>query len=333
MLSTLALALACCTARENGPPPLSSPTFDKALLILQKDAHDADPTVRANCIEALQVSADPRAAEIIEQGLHDDEWVVRFAAAMAAGVRKLDTVRPVLNTLVEHDPSGSVRAGCIYALHQMGDSRHMSELFQLLQRLDAPTRANTAMVLGSIGENGAIPILQMAADDRDIRVKFEITRALARLGDENSVKVVDSWALNKFSEDQLNAMIVAKDLDPNAGRNILLLGLQGPPNEFPKDFTDRDKNTVRNLTLQRQLLAAASMARLGDGSGAQIALDNLKNPEPRFRALAVLALGEMMTSFKAPRLDSMLSDADPGVRRAAAAAVVKIYARAAKGKL
>jgi len=58
--------------------------------------------------------------DIIEQGLHDPEWVVRFAAAMAAGQRKAAEVRPVLNTLVTTDPNLSVRAGCVYALRRLG---------------------------------------------------------------------------------------------------------------------------------------------------------------------------------------------------------------------
>lgn len=329
MLSPLMLLLAACGNPQSGPPPLSSPTFDKALLLLRDEARSPDATVRANCIEALQVSRDPRAVEIIEQGLHDEEWVVRFAAAMASGVQKADVARPVLNTLVVHDPSGSVRAGCIYALHQFGDDTHMSDLAILIERPDSPTRANTALVLGMLGNRSAIPLLQANRNDRDIRVKFEITRALARLGDEPSLHVVEGWSLNRFSEDQLNAMTVARDIDPAIGHNILLLGMEDPPKEFPAGFTEADKDAVRKLTLQRQLLAAASLAKLKDNKGAKLAIDNLNNTDARFRELSLFVLGELLNSWQVPGIDYTLQDPDDRVRLAAATAVMKIYARAA----
>ena len=99
-LLALPLSLSRCGLPGNDPEPLSSGTFEKALVILQTQAHAGSAEARANCVEALQASPDPRAMDIIEQGLHDGEWVVRFAAAMAAGQRKADGVRPVLNTLV-----------------------------------------------------------------------------------------------------------------------------------------------------------------------------------------------------------------------------------------
>jgi HEAT repeat protein len=91
-----------------------------------------------------------------------------------------------------------------------------------------------------------------------------------------------------------------------------------------------DKEQVHLLTVRRQLVAARSLAKMRDGSGSTVALDNLKSPVPGVRALAALALGDMLTSWQAPGLDPELDDPDEGVRRAAAAAVIKIYARAAQ---
>lgn len=324
-------ALAACEPVQEAPP-LSSPTFDRALAILQTQASSPDPTIRANCIEALQVSHDPRATDIIEQGLHDKEWVVRFAAAMAAGKGKLSAVRPVLNTLVGHDPDGSVRVACIYALRQLGDSAHMSELAVALDSKEPSTRANAALVLGMLGDGSAIPLLQIHGDDPDVRVKSEITAALARLGDEASQQVIVAWAVEKFAEDQWNAMVVCDDLPPRIATSPLLLGLEDvPPGKLPADV---DPEQVRELTIRRQLVAARSLAKMKYNvrRAAEVAIDNLKNPSPALRALAVLALGDMLSSTDAPKIDNMLDDADPKVRLAAAAAVINIYARAAQNQ-
>lgn len=333
-LSLAALALGtvlpgCMQSSNDGPPPLSSPTFDRALALLQTQAHSPDPAVRSECIEALQVSRDPRAMDIIEQGLHDDDPGVRFSAAMAAGKRKASIVRPVLNTLVVHDPNGSVRAACIYALRQLGDDTHMSDLAATLDDPDSSTRANTALVLGMIGDPSAIQLLKTRKNEEDIRVKFELTSALARLGDEPSQQVIVAWAIDKYAEDQWNAMTVCADLPPEVGTSPLLLGLEDAP---PKLGADVDRNLVQDLTTRRQLVAARSLAKMHNGAGSKVALDNLKSPVPNFRALAALALGEMLTSRQAPGLDPLLSDPDESVRRATAAAIINIYARAAEGQ-
>jgi HEAT repeat protein len=324
MVLAAAGSLGACGKPQKDEEPLSSPTFERAMVVLQTQAHSPDPTVRANCIEALQVSHDPRGLEIIEQGLHDKEWVVRFAAAMAAGQRKAQSMRPVLNTLVTMDPNANVRVGCVYALRRMGDVSHWGDLGMTMESPDPGVRANTALVVGMYGDERDGVLLQRYRNDPDVRVRFEITAALARLGDKEAQKVIVSESVNKFAEDQYNAMEVCGYLPLEVAIDPLLLGLQGPATT-----TAPAAGVPMELTIRRQLIAARSLARLRNGSGAQIALEQLKNPDPGLRALACLALGEMLTGWQAPGLEPLLSDPNDGVQRAAAAAVVKIYARVA----
>jgi len=329
LVLALPLALSRCGAPANDPEPLSSETFEKALAILQVQAHTGNADARANCIEALQVSADPRALEIIEQGLHDPEWVVRFAAAMAAGQRKAAMVRPVLNTLVTTDPNGSVRVGCIFALRRLGDETHMSDLAQTIESPDPAVRANTALALGKMGDDSAIPLLERHRNDDDVRVRFEITAALARLGDETAQKVVASESVNKYAEDQFTAMEVCADLPERVGSSPLLLGLGDAPPKVPPEMAAQ----VAYLTTCRQLVAARSLAKMkyNNERAAELAINNRVSADPQLRALAALALGDMLSSREAVALDKMLEDPEESVRRAAAAAVVDIFARAAKG--
>jgi HEAT repeat protein len=322
----LPLTLSCCGDPRGGGEPLSSGTHEMALAILQTQAHSGDAQARANCMEAMQVTADPRAQEIIEQGLHDAEWVVRFAAAMAAGEQRLAAVRPVLNTMVANDPNLSVRVGCIYALSRLGDDSHVTELGRMMAAPDPAVRANASLVLSKLGP-ASITLLQRYRDDPDVRVRFAITAALARLGDESAMRVIVSECVNKFAEDQFNAMEVCGDLPQYMGNSPLLLGLSDSPTTVPADAPD-----VAYLTTTRQLIAARSLAKMkyNNERAAQLAIENLKNPDPRLRALAALALGDMLTGWEAPALDDLLRDPDESVRRAGAAAVVNIYARAGK---
>jgi HEAT repeat protein len=327
LMLALPVALNGCGNAKDGPEPLSSGTFDEALSILRVQARLGSAEARANCMEALQASRDPRVAEILDRGLHDDEWVVRFAAAMAAGERREGEVRPVVNTLVAHDPNRNVRVGCIYALWRLGDESHVSELGRTIGAAEWSVRANTALVLGKMGPASAA-LLERYREDPDVRVRFAITAALARLGNAKAMNVIVSESVNKYAEDQFNAMEVCADLPLEIGSAPLLAGLGD--GKIPAGLA-RD---AAYLTTCRQLIAARSLAKMRYNSelAAKVAIDHQDNPDPRLRSLAVLALGEMLPSRDAPALDRMLKDADESVRRAAAAAVVNIYARAARPK-
>jgi HEAT repeat protein len=301
---------------------MESPAYVKAVAYLQTQSRSNDPIVRANCIEALQLSRDPRVIAIVEQGLRDEQWVVRFAAAMAAGKRKARVTLPTLETMAGNDPNGSVRVAAIYALKRMDRDTRMSDLAVALDSQDPSTRANAAFVLGLLGDKTALPLLDAHRNDRDIRVRTEVTAALARLGDPAAQQVVVGWAVNRFAEDQYAAMTVCGDLPQNVAESPLLLGLDPVP---PKLSADADPAMVKDLTTRRQLVAARSLAKLRNGSGSKVAIDNLQNPNPNLRGLALLALGEMLTPAQVPGIEPYLDDPDESVRRAAAAAIIHVF--------
>ena len=157
--------------------------LERSIVLLQEEARSKDPATHANAIEALQPCPDARADEAIEQGLHDPEWVVRFASAMAAGKRKNARLLPVVRMMAASDVNESVRVGALYAMHRMGENRYANVLGAMLRSRDPATRANTAFVIGLIGDKGMIPVLRSQGNEEDSRVKFEITAAMARLGD------------------------------------------------------------------------------------------------------------------------------------------------------
>src|SRR5262245_52750699 len=80
-------------------------SLEKSITLLQIQSRSTDAATRANCVEALQRCLDPRATTVVEQGLHDADWVVRFAAAMAIGHRSdAKLYKPLLMDLAAKDP-------------------------------------------------------------------------------------------------------------------------------------------------------------------------------------------------------------------------------------
>ena len=56
-----ALGLGGCAAEQ----PAGTRNLERAITLLQIQSHSPDPATRANCVEALQPSSDPRAAGVI----------------------------------------------------------------------------------------------------------------------------------------------------------------------------------------------------------------------------------------------------------------------------
>ena len=68
------------------PTPIDMDLRARARAEINSDLEQSDPILRANAIEALQLSSTADEARVgVLQGLNDASVVVRFAAAMAAG--------------------------------------------------------------------------------------------------------------------------------------------------------------------------------------------------------------------------------------------------------
>ena len=320
LLSPVLLSIVSCAAPETDKAKserIAHDALNRAVTLLQLQSQSTDPAIRANCIEALQPSNDPRAEDVIDAGLHDPEWIVRFSAAMATAKRKSVPLRPTLQTLAASDPNDSVRVAAIYSLRKLGDTANMSELAHTLSVDDPATRANTAFVLGLMGDPTAIPLLKSHIREGDNRVRFEITAALARLGDVHAQRSIVALAISKYPDDQCNAMAVCADLPRDVAANPLVnIGL-----------APRGETEEKDAATRRQLIAARSLAKLRSAQGANVATDNVNNADPSLRALAAFALGEMLAPQQVYWLTDQLADPNESVQRAAAAAIVNIWAR------
>lgn len=298
--------------------------MEKAVGELQAQFKSGDAVTRANCVEGLQPLWDPRGTTVIAQALGDEEWVVRFAGAMAAGKRKLEELKPALERMVREDANEGVQVAAVYALRKMGEPGHEEVVRAALANRDPSVRASAAMVIGLRGNSSAMGLLQGRATEQDDRVRMETTVALARLGDAKAQEVITALAISKYHEDQMLAMEVCGDLTDGVSLRALAVGLQDPPKEILEKMTADE----RGLLVRKQLVAARSLARRGSMVGAEVARAHLWDGDGEVRSLAALALGEILSPRGAlQRLGPLLDDKDAAVRRAAAAAVVKAYAR------
>jgi HEAT repeat protein len=233
-------------------------------------------------------------------------------------------LKPALERMVREDGNGGVRVAAVYALRKMAEPGHEEVVRAALADKDPSVRASAAMVIGLRGDSSAMGLLQGRSAERDDRVRMETTVALARLGDAKAQEVITALAISKYHEDQMLAMEVCGDLTDGVSLRALAVGVQEPPREVAEKMSAEE----RELLLEKQLVAARSLARRGSMVGAELARSHLWDGDAEVRALAALALGEILSPRGAlQRLGPLLEDKDAAVRRAAAAAVVRAYAR------
>ena len=325
-VGVMAVLTGCLSATPGGDQVIQghSENLEKAVAYLQTEARSEAPERRAQAIESLQPLKDGRVTAVVEQGLRDPAAMVRFAAAMAAGKRHDVALKPALQELVAKETNGSARVAMIFALEGMGDSTNMSQLPGLLAAPEAYTRADAALALGLMGEKSAIPMLLSRTKDPDVRVRFEITAALARLGDAKAQDVVLGMSVSQYGEDRYMAMAVCPDMHRPEVANVLVAGL-----------TDKDPHDGV-IAGRENMIAARALCRIGDVDNyraGKLALQYAYHrPEPEIRALAILALGEALLPDEEKSVAYFMyqEGEDPRVHLASAAAVVNVWARASK---
>lgn len=305
----------------------SQAILEKAVAILQDQFRNPDAAIRANCLEALQNLRDKRAVSMFELGLHDEAWVVRFAAALAAGRQQATPLKQTLQQMYGRETNENVKVGISFALQRLGDDTRMTHLAVTMKSPDPGVRANTALVLGLLVEKSAFKVLRPARRDTDERVRFEITAAMARLGDMEAEDAILAMSINRFAEANYMALAACPDINRAEVDNVLWRGLH-MRDEF-KNPKPEEKYVLDRTTL----IAARGTVRRGNLTPTLglLVLEYSRSPEPEMRALAALALGEMLYPPEEAPLKRLMEDPDVKVKVAAAAGTINVAVRAAKG--
>jgi HEAT repeat protein len=305
--------------------PLVEPVIDPELLraqaidMLVAAMADADPLMRANAIEGLQLAPD-RLGSLIPGALEDENAGVRFVAAMTVGQLQLAQFVANLRPLLD-DESQSVQAGAMFALVRCGQRVDLTPMATMIRSEDPEVRANVAMILGDLGNTSAIPLIQsalgvhmMQMDPARARiVDLQMAEALVKLGQYYEIEVIRAALFTPAEEGEITALaciITGRLRDNRAAANLLSLaqrtGIRQQPNE------------VR--------IAATYAIALIDPTRApvDVVLPFLDAELPQTRIQAVLTLGVIQDPAWLGAVARLMTDEVPLVRVAAAAAALRI---------
>lgn len=330
-LATLLIAGAAgfaagCTAR---PVVNASQAYVDAMDVLRQATEDLRPQVRTRGLEALAATEGAAAGHYFAQALRDEYAPVQFAAAMAIGDTRYVPARPTLLELAQDEQTPpKLKIAVIYALHQLGDDAHTSQLGQFVHSRDDSVRATAAMIMGRMGERSALgPLRSLWRDEQRDIVRLNVVEAMACLGDEAAIASLEGWTRVQHMEDRIIAVQAFGRIRTVRSMEIVKGALE----------SEGQEPLVRAT-------AAGSLAQLGENSGYKYALRCVTDPvavlqrvRPKdatinpievsnLQSLASLSLGYMKQMDAVPVLKPLLASPDALVRVAAAKAILQLTA-------
>lgn len=294
-----------------------------ALRLLSQAADSTNALLRANATEAMQAARRDEAESIVRLGLADENRGVRFVAAMTVAELEMADLATLVEPLLD-DPSGSVRAAAILALHRTGREVDPTPLSGMLMTNDAELRGNAAMVLGELGNPSAIPMLRSALREplemttvtRQRIVELQIAEAMVKLGRTSELEVIHAALFNPEQQAELVALACQ------------ILGRLGDPTYAPAMENKALTRGRQEQPAEVRLAAATALAHL-DPSKAPISvpLEFVKHDRYELRAYAAASLGWFGDPLALGALRSLLADENPVVQVAAAGSILRITSR------
>jgi len=284
----------------------------EATRIIQEGLADDEPLVRVNAIEVVAATKQVRLMPKVQRLLKDDFVPVRFAAALAVGDLEYCLAESSVNRLLE-DEDKNIKIAAAYALAKLGSTEGLGQILEAIGSNDQSVRANAALLLGKSGDKRALKFLYWALlnEDSDDKVRFNAVEAIAMLGDERIYPKLWAMLISAYADEKAMGVTAMGSLGTAEARNALITML------------DDDILEVR-------LAAAEQLGKFGDTAGEPEVLDvftkNLtsglnKEDRERVNRLTALAIGEVGTERLTKFLPRLLEDESKFVRIAAAKAV------------
>jgi len=314
--------------RDSGPDgtqtltPVSTSTLrERAIEVVEETAQSADPVLRANAAEAASY-LPARLRKVLEASLTDPNPGVRGVGAFAVGKARVSSLSAAVAPLAT-DPVAAVRACGIYGALRTGSSVDRTPLADmLLTDPSASAKRQAVDVIGLLGDASAKPLLRAAAKERfpamppaqTRLLQLQIAQALVRLGDDAQRPVIRA-ALYPSQPEELEAAVLAIQIlgeleDKEAAAQLVSLA----------EYRDRSR---KQYPPEVRLAVAAALARLGMPEGSFVADEYVNHPSPLVRAQVASVYGVTKGRLNGGRLEQLMNAPEPGVRIAAAAAVLQ----------
>jgi hypothetical protein len=160
---------------------------DQLMQDAKKGMADADPRVRAEALDKLRDVNDPKAQEMLIEGLTDPDIRVKIRAIDLLGAQQATPSVPLMTQqLFLRETQAVVKLHIVAALGRIGDSRGTLPVVGYLKEAsDDQSRGTAVFALGEIGDPHATDVLvQTVTNDRNPMVRKLAQESLEKIDGE-----------------------------------------------------------------------------------------------------------------------------------------------------
>lgn len=314
------LASTSSSPEDRAPSGSLAELRNRSVSVLLTLARSGTAEEKAHAIEALRFS-EPDLARLAPEALLDSSPGVRGVTAMAlAKSRSCAATAEVSQLLSDRVPQ--VRASAILSLWRCNRRVDPTPLAGMLRSKNPQERAQAAWVLGEMGEESALSMLQEAARDSMKRVsagaarvtELQIAEARVKLGDEDALTDIRTALLPARNEDLEATAFAAQilgDLNDRGATNSLIA------------LAEYKDNSGKMMPPEVRLAAIGALAKLGQPKGGPLAMELADHADISVRSQAAAVFGVLRSTEYLPTLEKMLDDSSGKVRAAAAMAILQ----------
>ncbi|MBK7860437.1 MAG: HEAT repeat domain-containing protein [Archangiaceae bacterium] len=365
-LCTVAMLTACSGGRDKLLADLQSARPEERALAVKKlaEQHHADDLVlftqaardpvaivRAEAIEALGSSEDPRVVDLLGDLLSDDDDQVQTRAAKALAQVGNDKARSYL--MLQYGRRGrNTRQAIVQALTATNVPGAMASVvaaeakaiwernLQTLQNGTPPERVGAAEELGKSGRPEAVNRLVPLLKDGQVMLAAAAVRGLGNAGDRRAVQAISELLTESYPqlrEAACEALIQLKD--PQALPRLMEVASERSPASplavaaivaLPHSpEADKALCTVALQGAAAEAVEAGREMRRRNGCPLEPILDKLRNASTQTAALQALAALGPSAHDALPKVLPLLTTSDPTVRKLAVEAVIELADRSA----
>ena len=285
----------------------------QAVTILRQALKDNSDLIRIHAIEVVATTGRKELMPIVTTLLRSYSIGVRFSAAVAIGDMRYSPGEYAVSRLL-NDKDENAKIAAAYALTKLGREDYSSLIRNAINSNDQTVRANSALLLGKMGDPKDLESLYLILQDLEAsdKVKIQAIEAIAMLGDER-IYQKKLWALliSKYADDRVMGIKAMGALGTEDARNAIMTML------------DDD-------VLEIRLCAAEQLGKLGDRAGETEVLEYFtKKSLSKDRAsivqanmLGAMAIGQIGGNSLTKFLPGLMKDRSKVVRLRAAQAVL-----------
>lgn len=282
-------------------------------------------------VTGLSFCISKEAEQAIEVLKSTDAAVRRRAAVKLSGLRSREAVPSLIEALEDED--FGVRTNAADALGNLRDKRAVKPLIKILKDKNNSVRISAVVALGFIRAKEAVkPVIDVLLKDSNIGVRISAAQVLGVLGDKNAIKPLINALFQKDTRIRAQAARslgrlkaaeaagpladIAEDEEEKSIRNYAIESLgEIKTAESLKTL----KKLLKSKHLEIAVNAAASLGKLGENKGLNIALEGIGADDVMVRRRAVMAISYIGLKNKAvvKAIKEAAKDTDSRVRRRA----------------